>query len=210
MGTFLYRLSPVARFAVHVILIKPAVQVQALENKLDGRGDAGGTATTIEFINRLAESADFRKLVDILHRREIVAHLHVQAALEAGHQLLKFAYLKILVEHFKNSVIDELLHNALFLDIAHCIKLDLATGRGDNGGQVADTRRNLSLFQTQRAAAGVAQDILEVGDRHAHADARTLADVVAVACQLRDVGNHFLHELREDDVHTLSNEVVAL
>src|SRR5947209_10726392 len=132
MGRFLYRLSCLAagaRLAVHFILIKPTVQVQALENKLDGRGDAGGAAATVELINGLAESAYFGKLVDVLHRGEIIANLHVQAALKTGHQLLKFAHLKVLVEDFKNGVVDELLHDALFLDIAHSIKLDLATGR---------------------------------------------------------------------------------
>src|ERR1051326_6158523 len=213
MGTFLYRLSclpAVARLAVHFILIKPTVQVQALENKLDGRGDAGGATATIELINGPAESAHFGKLVDILHRGEIITYLHIQAALETGHHLLKLAHLKVLVKDFKHGIVDELLHDAFFFDITHRIKLDLATGRGNDGGQIADTRRNLALFQTQRAAAGIAQHILEVGDRHTHADARTLADVVAVTRQLCDVGNHFLHELWEDDVKALGNKVVAL
>src|SRR3989440_6422381 len=168
MGMVLYHLSPVTRFAVNLILIKPTVQVQAFENKLNGRCDAGGTAPAIEFVNSLAESAYLGELVDVLHRREIIAYLHVQSTLETRHQLFKFAHFKVVTEDFQDSAVHEFLHHTLFLDIAYGIKLDLATGRGDDSGKVAHARSNLALFQAQGAAARIAEDVLKVRDRDTH------------------------------------------
>src|SRR5579885_2260890 len=206
-----FYLSAVAHFSVDLILIQTPVEMQTFEDELDRGGNARRTSlAALQLIDSLAQSAHARELVDIIHRREIVANLDIQAALKAGQQLIEFAHFEVVTENFGDRRINQLLHNALFFDVAHGIQLDLAAGRSHDRGEVADAWCDLALFQAQGAAAGVAQHVLIVRDRDAHAHTGALADIVTLARQVRDLRDDLFHELRHDHLQPIAVEVAAL
>src|SRR5215472_14231422 len=106
--------------------------MQPLEDELDGRSNTGWTSPTVELINSFGKSTNFRELIDVFHRRQIIANLHIKPAFKTCYQLVKFAHFKVFTKDFKNCRVDELLHNTLLFDIANGVKFNFATGRGDN------------------------------------------------------------------------------
>src|SRR5579884_170271 len=199
----MYPLSPVAHLTAGCLFVEAAIQVQTFENKLDGRRNTGRISTSMKLINSFAQTAHSGKLVDVLHRGHIVAYLHAQPALETGHQLVELARVKVVPEDAEDGGVEQFLDDTLFLDIADGIKLDLAAGRSDDARKVAHARGDIAFAQAQRAAVGIAQHVLVVGDRDAHTDAGTLADIAAATRQLCKFGNDFLHELRINHIQLI-------
>src|SRR5258708_20689562 len=98
-------------------------------------------------------------------------------------------HFKVVTKGFEDSTIDQLLYNTLFLDITYSIKLNLATGRGYDGKEFADTRRHLPLFEAQPTPAGVPQHILKACNQSHHAHAPTLAHLIPAPPLLGDFTN---------------------
>src|SRR5579885_202071 len=191
------------------VFIQAAVQVQPFQNELDSGSHRSGRAMPIELGNRLPQTANVRKLGDILHRGQAVRCLNAQSLLESGDKLLKLLDLKILAKDLHDRVPDELLDNLIFFRIANGIQFDLAAGRSNSRWQVADARHSLMLVEPDSPPDGVAHHILVVGNRDAHAHAGALADVLAFARQMRDLRNDLLHVLGIAGLQAVGDETGA-
>src|SRR5574337_2197497 len=103
----MYPLSPVAHLTAACLFVEAAIQVQTFENKLDGRRNTGRIPTSMQLINGFAQPANFGKLVDVLHRGHVVAHLHAQAALETRHQLVELTGFEVAAKDTNNGGVEQ-------------------------------------------------------------------------------------------------------
>ena len=82
--------------------------------------------------------------------------------------------------------------------IADGLQLDLADGRGDHRTEVRDARGAERLAEADSPLERGRFEDLGVGDRHADADAGTLADLRGAPREMRELGHELLHERRHD------------
>src|SRR2546423_4592537 len=86
-------LSPtVARAVIHTIFVELAVEVQPLEDELDGRGDARRVILHAELGHRALDADRRRGLQHVLHGGHGIADLDVQPSLEGMNQLVELLH----------------------------------------------------------------------------------------------------------------------
>src|SRR5262249_33636412 len=99
-------------------------------------------------------------------------------------------------DRFTQELADDLVLLAVVLGQ---IQLDLPARAGRQVREIADARYDWILTQQQAAPLGVADQVFQIGDRHADADAGLLVDRRAGAGQPGHLFEDLLHEGRRDD-----------
>src|SRR5207245_1786609 len=85
----------------------------------------------------------------------------------------------------------ELAEHLVLGAVAERLQLDLAAGRGDDGPEVAHTRRHLALVEPDGALERVRQEVLPVADADAHRHDRALTELRRLARQVRCRGRRW-------------------
>jgi hypothetical protein len=76
--------NSVAHSTRRAVLVQLAVEVQALQHHLDRAGDLGRVALAAELLDRGREAGHFGCLAYVLQARQAVAHLDLEAVVEAS------------------------------------------------------------------------------------------------------------------------------
>ena len=93
--------------------------------------------------------------------------MHRRAAAEGREQRIELRERERAVEDVEHGTLDEALDDALLRDITDGLELDLAGGRSDDGGQIADARNDGGLAGAQRTLQRARDQVLVVRDGHA-------------------------------------------
>src|SRR5258706_3007364 len=195
------QLFPVRDPAALHLLVELLVQVQPLEDKLGRRGHERRRLERPEDADRLLEAGDLLDPFEIVLRRHGVGDFHAPAGIEVIDHFLQGVHREVLVEDLQDRAVDELLDEVvLLLVLADVLHLDLAAGRGQDRMHVAHARHDLDLLQAQRPLFRVPDQAFVIVDRHAHAHARGLVDLVRFARLERQVAENLLDELRHLDL----------
>src|SRR3989442_8441169 len=113
--------------------------------------------------------------------------MHRRPAAEGGEQRVELRERERAVEHVEHGALDESLDDAFFRDVTDGLELDLAGGRSDDGGQIADARDDAGLAGAQRTLQRAPDEVLVVRDGNADRHTGALRELRRSARELREL-----------------------
>src|SRR3990170_52240 len=175
--------------------------MKAFEDEFGRRSHQRGSLLNAQSADRFLEAGNLFDPFQIVLRGHLVGDLHAPAGVEKLDDLLQGVEAEILVEDLDDGAVEQFFHQVVFLFVlAHVFHLDLAVGRRQHGMQIAHSRHDVVFPAAQRALFRVADDAFKVVDRHPHAHARGLIDLVGFTRLESQMAEDLLQEARHLDL----------
>jgi hypothetical protein len=100
------------------VLVQPAIEVEALQNKLDAGGDGRRVPTHIEARDGLGHAIKMAELMDVVEGRHHLGSLDGETVVERQDEPLEIADGEMTVEHRGNRALHELVDDLVLANLS--------------------------------------------------------------------------------------------